>query len=112
MAPNTITQKIIHVIEVYIKYETSDDEKECIAMYEEVCENPAEWFQSNTLYREATDLDDLGHDVWLHGWYNIDWEVVRDYMVVAYKQYLAQCKIDKEYEDNKSESSHSNSDSE
>ena len=105
MATNTITHKIIRAIEVYIKNETSDDEKECVTMYEELCEDPAEWFQGNdTLYREAEDLGDLGHDVWLHGWYTIDWEVVKDYMVVAYKQYLAQCRIDKEYEDKNADS--------
>ena len=111
MATNTITRKIIRAIEVYIKYETDDDQKECVSMYEKLCEDPAEWFQGNeTLYREALDLDDLGHDIWLHGWNTIDWEAVKDYMVVAYKQYLAQCKIDEE--DENSEASHSNSDSE
>jgi hypothetical protein len=111
MAPNTITQKIIHAIEVYIKYVTRDDDKAFVAMYGEVCEDPAEWFQTNeTLYREATDIDDLGHDVWLHGWYNIDWEYIKDYMIVEYKRQEEILKEEEEY--NKSESSHSNSDSE
>jgi len=111
MAPNTITQKIIQAIEVYIKYENADDNNAFLAMYGEMCEDPAEWFQTNeTLYREATDIDDLGHDVWLHGWNNIDWEYIKDYMIVVYKRQEEILKEEEEY--NKSESSHSNSDSE
>jgi hypothetical protein len=111
MAPNTITQKIIYAIEVYIKYENADDDKAFVAMYGEVCENPAEWFQGNeSLYSQATDIDDLGHYIWLEGWNNIDWEYIKDYMIVEYKCQEEILKEEEEY--NKSKSSHSNSDSE
>ena len=79
-------------------------------MYEELCEEPEDWVCRN-MESETKDVDSgIGYDIYHHGWNNIDWEIVSQYMVVAYKQYLAQCKIDEE--DNKSEASHSESEDE
>ena len=111
MATNTITHKIIRAIEVYIKYEVSDDKEAVVVMYEELCEEPEEWVCQN-MESETKDVtnDGIGYDIYHHGYNNIDWDIVKEYMMVDYKQYLAQCKIDEE--DENSEASHSNSDSE